>query len=307
MQADGETKNNLSGYPLLDPSLSQQAPQHPELAPVDSGAKEIHEALQSEGLTLQSELAHEPLTPETAPSSAALTNQSFVSGELAEGVMDISGSEDGDSVTGDTPTSNTNVAPPTTESDREDLYEPPPSFGPINSTTPADPETQYLDRKETPQRVTLQQKPPTPLGERSRTIDVQEMIEDAGTIALPSPSEHAPSDMDMDDSDDYEPPEHMTSVDADPLTNNAAITPSQSPFSPPDANQVAEVETTSADRLSVEKEQVVNDLAKAESYDPEKASPALHDTVRLRFLTFGSFKCFLRCKITSISALMKAR
>ncbi|KAI4157243.1 MAG: hypothetical protein L6R39_000703 [Caloplaca ligustica] len=281
LQADGETKNNLSGYPLLDPSLSQQAPQHPELAPVDSGAKEIHEALQSEGLTLQSELAHEPLTPETAPSSAALTNQSFVSGELAEGVMDISGSEDGDSVTGDTPTSNTNVAPPTTESDREDLYEPPPSFGPINSTTPADPETQYLDRKETPQRVTLQQKPPTPLGERSRTIDVQEMIEDAGTIALPSPSEHAPSDMDMDDSDDYEPPEHMTSVDADPLTNNAAITPSQSPFSPPDANQVAEVETTSADRLSVEKEQVVNDLAKAESYDPEKASPALHDTFQV--------------------------
>lgn len=215
-------------------------------------------------------------------SAEAPTDESLVSGELADDVMDISGSEDEseDSATGYSPEPDGYPAPPAIESDNEEIYEPPQSFGLVQEETmnPADWRQHHPEQTESSQQSARGLKPLTPPVEISGTSNARDGVKADASVALsPLPSERAPNPIYMSDSDDYEPPEPMSSVEAEPLTNDAATSSTRSSFSPRDANPATEDETASHVQLSVSNEQVGNDLVETRPPEPEEAStPPIH-------------------------------
>ncbi|KAL8954170.1 MAG: hypothetical protein Q9222_000054 [Ikaeria aurantiellina] len=176
--------------------------------------------------------SHEPapnkFTSESTTSFDAPTDQSMINGELAEDVMDISGSECGDAMPKDKLASQVDAATPIGESDDEELYEPPSSFGVAeqDAFVPADSTTTPADGSETRQGSVPASKRVTSPSENNGMTTVQAATEDV-VSATPVPSNDPPS-ADMSDSDDYEPPEPIASVDTKPLTRPAVVSISQS-------------------------------------------------------------------------------
>ncbi|KAL8843315.1 MAG: hypothetical protein Q9170_000173 [Blastenia crenularia] len=202
-------------------------------------------------------------------STEAPTDQPLVDGELAEDVMDISGSEDEDALIDIDPVSGVDATPPTAESDSEETYEPPLTFEATekDSRTAANLQQQHPDNKQGSEELALDCRPLAPPAESNATSEVQDVVE-----PLPKSLEHASSCTDANDSDDYEPPEPTTSVDVAIVSHDAAAATSESSFSPPDANEDAEAEPTSPDLLAVENEQATTGLAEVATSEGRKAS-----------------------------------
>ncbi|KAL8813628.1 MAG: hypothetical protein Q9200_000110 [Gallowayella weberi] len=192
----------------------------------------IQQDPESGGLPANPETVPGHSPPETALSTEAPTDQSLISGELAEDVMDISGSEDEGEVADNGPVSSADAEPLGTDSDSnsEEPYEPPASFGDLE------------DGLELTADVHEQQHPLTSASLQQHDNLESQQITPAVVVeeepCTPSPAGHPQSPIDLSDSDDYEPPEPVASVDPASLTPNAAISISDEPsFSPLDADQ----------------------------------------------------------------------
>ncbi|KAL9012465.1 MAG: hypothetical protein Q9173_002772 [Seirophora scorigena] len=213
-------------------------------------------------LTTKRTSALELSTPKTAISIEVPTDQPLVYGELAEDVMDISGSEKESSSAEYSPEPNPRPAQSAMESDSEELYEPPQSFSPAveDLTTAADSQQHQPNEAESLQQSTRGLNPLTLSGEASRVRNVSDDVEDNASVVLsPGSADRTPSPVEMSDSDGYEPPEPVSSVDVDPLTNDATSIDSQC-SSPSFANQVVEEEIPPPEQLSTGKDQAVDDL-----------------------------------------------
>ncbi|KAL8806347.1 MAG: hypothetical protein Q9182_001377 [Xanthomendoza sp. 2 TL-2023] len=206
----------------------------------------MHEDPESGGLPAKPETFPGQSPPETALSTEAPTNQSMVSGELAEDVMDISGSEDEGEVADNAPVSSADAGQLITDNDSnsnsnsEAPYEPPASFGDLE------------DGPELTADAHEQQHPLTSASLRQHDNLGSQQITPAVVVeedpCTPSPAGHPQSPIDLSDSDDYEPPEPVASVDPASLTPNAAISISDEPsFSPLDADQNTQANVASPD------------------------------------------------------------
>ncbi|KAL8721047.1 MAG: hypothetical protein Q9225_002191 [Loekoesia sp. 1 TL-2023] len=270
-----------------DPTLSLSVSRDEKQLPGESPSNGLLEAPRDADLITDHKDAAKSPTPETTMSTEAPTDQSLVSGELAEDVMDISGSEDEDTVVKNDTLSSANATPPIAESDSEETYEPPLSFEAIEEdpTSPADSKQQHPDSKRSSRQASLAPEPLTPPAENKATSDIQDVVEDEASVALlPNLSGHAPSPIDLSDSDDYEPPEATALVDVAPITHDTAAATSESSFSPPDANQDAEAELTSPGQSLVGSNPAITEVAEAATGDPEKVCMiALNFVLRLCF------------------------
>lgn len=270
---------------LLDPSVSHQIQQEKQQLPAESLSEPpsdiASERPQYNDSPIKHTVAPKPSTPESTMSVEAPVDQSLGGGEFAEDVMDVSGSEGEDgataTATGYSPGHEKSAARPAADSDSEEIYEPPQSFGPSGEKTLVSADSKQYHSEDP---IGLQQfsdgpEPETPPVDISGTIELQDGVADEPSVVFPPGAlERASSPVDMSDSDDYEPPEPMSSVEDEALINDAASPISQSSFSPPDADQLLEVEITSPDWLSVKQEQIANDVVEA----GPRASQEVSDT-----------------------------
>ncbi|KAI4170524.1 MAG: hypothetical protein LQ343_004901 [Gyalolechia ehrenbergii] len=255
----------------VPPSVSSNKEQH--LADLPSNG--VHENLYNGALLDISKTPVQPSAPGTPQSFQAPTDRSLENGELAEDVMDISGSEGDGVLAKDRPGSGANRSPPVENSDGEEIYEPPASFEMFENdpVIPADCEQPRLHDEESLHQEPQKFQPLSPSAESSIRSDVQAIVEDEVSAAqLPDGSDHASPIVDMSDSDDYEPPEPTTSVDVPSLTHDEPASTSESSFSPPDANQVIKIEPASPEPLITENDQAAAEVAEMARNDPEKAS-----------------------------------
>ena len=239
----------------------------------------VHEAPQIGSLTEANRDSPELSMPETPASTKAPTDQSLASGELAEDVMDISGSEDEGMVTEDGEESHTHETPLVVGSDSDEIYEPPTSFEVIEKepTVQAGPEERHPDDKEDLHKAPLELTQSTPMAESNVQNDMQDNVEDdPGALLVSESPGHAATHVDMSDSDDYEPPEPTTSVDIPPLSHDTPIAISNSSLSPPDANQNAnqdaEAKSASPDPLAVGRSHVATQVVEMTPDDVEEVS-----------------------------------
>ncbi|KAL8673873.1 MAG: hypothetical protein Q9168_001693 [Polycauliona sp. 1 TL-2023] len=189
------------------------------------------------------------LLPDTVLSTEAPSDQSLISGELAEDVMDISGSEDEADATEKILVSNTDAGQPAAESDSEEPYEPPSSFGGMETTSKplADSSTQQqsLTNESLQEHDNLEANHTLPAMDNSTAIDAYVAAEDQPHEM--APPGHARSPVDSSDSDDYEPPEPVASVDLATLTSDNAAAAAESSSSPPDTNHKIQANPASPD------------------------------------------------------------
>ncbi|KAL8907313.1 MAG: hypothetical protein Q9207_001490 [Kuettlingeria erythrocarpa] len=265
---DGQVQNSGPGVPHQAQQEQQRMPAEPTSEPGSRMVIELPENVES---TTKHTIAPEPSMPKSTMSVDAPTGQSHGDGELAEDVMDISGSEaedegeDEDTARGHSPGYKGSAAQPAAETDSEEIYEPPQFFGPIQekATVSADSKQYHSGDPRSLQQSSEEPKPRTPPVDISRTSR-----HDAGVVFPPGASERAPSAIDMSDSDDYEPPEPLSSVEDEALINDAASPTSQSSISPPDANQLVKVETAARKLLSLREAQTVADAVEAGGHGP---------------------------------------
>ncbi|KAL8758083.1 MAG: hypothetical protein Q9199_001763 [Rusavskia elegans] len=216
-------------------NLSLEQAQDDDQVPAVEATNISDEARTDRGVTKKPEMG--PMS-ETALSTEAPSNQSLISGELAEDVMDISGSEDEGEVTENCPVSGTDARQLEAESDSEEPYEPPSSFRGIedvpNPVTNSSKQQQPLTNESLQQHNILEANHAPPAIDNSAATDAHVAAEEQ-LHNVPRPG-HAQSPIDLSDSDDYEPPEPMASVDFASLTSDAAAAVAEPSFSPPDAN-----------------------------------------------------------------------
>lgn len=211
--------------------------------------------------------------PETPMSTETPTDQSLVDGELAEDVMDISGSDDEDVATEDRPGSGANESPLVEESDSEEMYEPPASFEVFEKdpATPPDSKQILPNDGESSHQELRTFEPSSPSVKSGREIDVQDAVEHgASSTKVPDASDRASSIVEISDSDDYEPPEPTASVDVPSPAHDLPAFTSDSSFSPPDANHVMTTEPASPDPLIKENDQAAMGVVEMATSDPEK-------------------------------------
>ncbi|KAL8945076.1 MAG: hypothetical protein Q9216_000060 [Gyalolechia sp. 2 TL-2023] len=258
---------------LVSPVPTPKSPdeeEHPEDIPSNGLHVDLHKRASFDG----SESPVQPSAPGTPLSTEAPTDQVLVNGELAEDVMDISGSEDEDAVAEHQLGPVTNGSPAVEKSDGEESYEPPVSFEVFGNDPiiAADYEQPRFQEKESLQQEPWKVEPSTSLTDCSRRSDPQDDVEDdIRPGQLPDASDHASSIVNMSESDDYEPPEPSTSVDVPSLTHDAPAATSESSFSPPDANEVIEIEPASPEPLVPENNQAAIGVAETAANNREKA------------------------------------
>ncbi|KAL8997360.1 MAG: hypothetical protein Q9169_003342 [Polycauliona sp. 2 TL-2023] len=148
-----------------------------------------------------------------ALSTEAPSNQSVISGELAEDVMDISGSEDGGEVTENVPISGTDAAQPAAKSESEEPYEPPSSFGGMqevsNPLTDSSMQQQSLTNEGLQQHDHLEAHHTPPAMDNGTVTGTYDAAR--AQLRKMTPPGHAQTPIDLSDSDDYEPPEPVAS------------------------------------------------------------------------------------------------
>ncbi|CAO1601648.1 hypothetical protein XANCAGTX0491_005294 [Xanthoria calcicola] len=231
------------------PNMSLEQAQEDDQVPAFEPTNISNEATTENGVTEKPEKG--PVS-ESALSTEAPSNQSLVSGELAEDVMDISGSEDEGDVTEHLPGSSTRARHGVAESDSEEPYEPPSSFGGIedvsNPVTDSSKQQQPLTNERLQQHDNLE-------ATNDATLAMNDSAATDGHVAAeeqlhsgPRPG-HAQTPLDLSDSDDYEPPEPMASVDLASLTSDTAAAVPEPSFSPADANDPLQANPASPDAL----------------------------------------------------------
>ncbi|KAL8738281.1 MAG: hypothetical protein Q9181_000916 [Wetmoreana brouardii] len=211
-----------SGSPL-------QAVNDHKQSPAVSVSDEAFDVSQSEDMTAKHRDGPESSAPETALSARAPSNQSLISGELAEDVMDISGSEEDGVVSEPGFVSDAVPAPPEGESDDEEPYEPPASFRTVeeeDSLVVADSEQQRTGSGEVSQPFTPIPGHTPSLAESNAVGGVQTSA--TGAIIMPPLPGYAQTPAGLSDSEDYEPPEPTIPVVAAPVTHDAAAPVSES-------------------------------------------------------------------------------
>ncbi|KAL8732833.1 MAG: hypothetical protein Q9166_002434 [cf. Caloplaca sp. 2 TL-2023] len=251
-------------------SLSPQAVQDNDLITAEEPTGNLHEASKDNGSTTKSARAAGHSTPKTTLSADVPTNRSVISGELAEDVMDISGSEDEGEVAENGTMSHPDAGQLAAESDSEEPYEPPLSFGGSEqgSEIPTDSSKQHHAlTSESLQQHDIQKPKLIQLAiDNSATSDMRMAVDDESRTTPPG---YAQSPANLSESDDYEPPEPMATVDIAPVTSDAAASVSDSPFYPPDADQTLQETPASPDSLPAGNDQTVLEQAEAARYDPE--------------------------------------
>ncbi|KAL8701667.1 MAG: hypothetical protein Q9224_000401 [Gallowayella concinna] len=241
----------------------------------------IREDPESDGLPAKPETGPGHSPPGTALSTEAPSNQSLISGELAEDVMDISGSDDEGEIAENGPVSSADAGQPVSVGDNEEPYEPPTSFGDLEEgaemTADAPKQQHPLTSASLQQHDNLGSQQITPAVDNSARTEVQLVVEEEPRTA--PPAGHPQSPIDLSDSDDYEPPEPVASVELAPLTPNAAISVSdESSFSPLDADQNSQANVASPDPSPVtgtsaeDKDEAVVEPAEVARQDTEEAS-----------------------------------
>ncbi|KAL9606295.1 MAG: hypothetical protein Q9179_000515 [Wetmoreana sp. 5 TL-2023] len=217
-----------NGHETGSDSPLQAVNDHKQL-PAVSVSDKAFEVSQSGAMTAKHRDGPESSTPETALSTGAASNESLISGELAEDVMDISGSEEDGVVSEPGFVTDAVPAPLEGESDDEEPYEPPASFRTVQEEDPlvvADSEQQRTGSGEISQPF-YPVPGQTPASAESNAVgSVQTLATDAFTIP-PLPG-YPQTPADLSDSEDYEPPEPSTPVVAAPVTHDATVPVSES-------------------------------------------------------------------------------
>ncbi|KAL8844840.1 MAG: hypothetical protein Q9176_000940 [Flavoplaca citrina] len=213
---------------------------------------------------------------ETALSIGVRSNQSLVSGELAEDVMDISGSEDEGEVTGNVPVFSNDAEQLVAKSDSEEPYEPPSSFGGTedapNRVTDSSKQQQSLTNESLRQHDNSEADQTPPAINNSAAVDAYVAAEDElHNVPQPGRSQSPSDSSNSDDSDDYEPPEPMASVDLASLTSNTAGAAAEASFPPRDANQDLQACLPSSDALPAVIDQVNLERETSTQSAPEQA------------------------------------
>ena len=198
---------------------------------------------------------------EIALSIGVRSNQSLVSGELAEDVMDISGSEDEGEVTGNVPVFSNDAEQLMAKSDSEEPYEPPSCFGGTedapNRVTDSSKQQQSLTNESLRQHDNSEADQTPSVINNSAAVDAYVAAEDElHNVPQPGRSQPPSDSSNSDDSDDYEPPEPMASVDLASLTSNTAGAAAEASFPPRDANQDLQACLPSSDALPAVVDQV---------------------------------------------------
>lgn len=231
---------------LLVTNRSLEQAQDDDQVPAVEATNISDEARTDRGVTKKPEMG--PMS-ETALSTEAPSNQSLISGELAEDVMDISGSEDEGEVTENCPVSSSDARQLVAESDSEEPYEPPSSFRGMevvsNPVTNSSKQQQPLTNESLQQHNILEANHAPPAIDNSAATDAHVAAEEQ-LHNVPRPG-HAQSPIELSDSDDYEPPEPMASVDFASLTSDTAAAVAEPSFSPPDANHNLQANLASPD------------------------------------------------------------
>ncbi|KAL8923973.1 MAG: hypothetical protein Q9172_002900 [Xanthocarpia lactea] len=241
--------------------------------PADGPTNISHEALGGKCLTTKPETGS---PSETALSIEAPTNQSSISGELAEDVMDISGSDDEGGVTQNNTTPSADAGQLMAESDSEEFYEPPSSFGGLedgsNPITDLSKKQQSLTNESLQQHHKLEAEHVPPPTDNSAATEAHMAAEDQ--LRIVPPPGYAQSPIDSSDSDDYEPPEPVASVDLAPLTSDAAAALSDSSFSPLDANHTLRANSASSDPLPASIDQTPSEREASAQIESEQLTQA---------------------------------
>ena len=234
-----------------------------------------HEALGGNSLTTKPGTGS---PSETALSIEAPTNPSLTSGELAEDVMDISGSDDEGGVTQNNPTPSADAGQLMAESDSEEPYEPPSSFGGqedgSNPITDLSKKQQSLTNESLQQHQKLEAEHVPPPTDNSAATEAHTAAEDQ--LRIVPPPGYAQSPIDSSDSDDYEPPEPVASVDLAPLTSDTAAALSDSSFSPLDANHTLRANSASLDPLPASIDQTASEREASAQIESEQVSISPH-------------------------------
>ncbi|KAI4225707.1 MAG: hypothetical protein L6R36_003711 [Xanthoria steineri] len=238
------------------PNMSLEQAQEDDQVPAAEQTNISNEARTENGVTEKPEKG--PVSESALPTEAP-SNQSLVSGELAEDVMDISGSEEEGDVTEHLPGSSTRAGHGVAESDSEEPYEPPSSFGGMedvsNPVTDSSKQQQPLTNERLQQHDHLEATNDASLAmDDSAATDVHVAAEEQ-LHSVPRPG-HAQTPLDSSDSDDYEPPEPMASVDLASLTSDTAAAVAEPSFSPADANDTLQANPVSPDALPAVIDQV---------------------------------------------------
>lgn len=253
MDFEGE-ETYLIMLPVPDMSLEQA--QEDDQVPAVEATNISNEATTENDVTEKPEKG--PVS-ESALSTEAPSNQSLVSGELAEDVMDISGSEEEGDATEHLPGSSTRAGHGAAESDSEEPYEPPSSFGGMedvsNPVTDSSKQQQPLTNERLQQHDHLEATNDAPLAMDDRAATDVHVAAEEQLHSVPRPG-HAQTPLDLSDSDDYEPPEPMASVDLASLTSDTAAAVAEPSFSPADANDTLQANHVSPDALPAVIDQV---------------------------------------------------
>lgn len=268
---------SFSPHPNQD---NQQAPTQPVADQADEphrrGSSRINKAdTASERST--------PPRPIAAFRADAPINQLLISNEQAEDVMDISRSEDEGLVPEHDSPPNADRGPLASDSSDEEPYEPPVSFPNIEEdllvgTDSKQPDTRSRETSEplnpTASDVWLSvESEPKEKGQPSVTDAVGAALEPR----RPQSAGH------LSESDDYEPPEPTTPVEAASITHTAADHLSASSFIAPLHDAIVEAKPTSLDSHSARVVQTAVDEPGGASDASEKVSTTLDEWFHRRF------------------------
>ncbi|KAL8631004.1 hypothetical protein Q9189_003284 [Teloschistes chrysophthalmus] len=254
--------------------LSPHPNQEDQQAPTQPAADQADEPHRRGSPTVsQADTASERSTPPT-PAAALLAdapiNQLLISNEHAEDVMDISGSEDEGLVPENDSPPSADRGPFANDSSDEEPYEPPASFQNIEEDLLVGTDSKQPDTRsrETSGPLNPKASDVWPSVESKPREEGQASVTDAVGAALeprrPQSAGH------LSESDDYEPPEPTTPVEAASITHTAADRLSASSSIAPLTDAIVEAKPTSSDSQSARVVQAAVDETAAASDESEK-------------------------------------
>ncbi|KAL8665130.1 MAG: hypothetical protein Q9202_002530 [Teloschistes flavicans] len=259
--------------------------EHRQAPPIQPPADKAHERHRRGSSTVnQEDATSEGSTPIAASLADTPIKQPLLSDEHAENVMDVSGSEDEGLVLEHDAPPNADRAPLANDSSDEEPYEPPASFRNI--------EEDLLVGTHSRQPDTRSREISQPLAPRASDIRLMVASEAkkegqlSVTCAVGAALEpgRPQSAGDLSESDDYEPPEPTTPVEAASITHTAADPLSASSSLAPVTDEIVEPRSTSLDSHSALSVQAAVDDTGTALIDSEKMgtipkglSPEQHD------------------------------
>ncbi|KAL8873845.1 MAG: hypothetical protein Q9174_000751 [Haloplaca sp. 1 TL-2023] len=292
---DSEQVNPVSTEPqapedsdVTDPIKLPQATQDHQQSEISTPVVQAPDISHQEDPIAPQEAIPRQLTPRPVPATEVLTGQSLADGELAEDVMDISASEDEGIISENGHVNHADAAPMDSESSDEEPYEPPVVFAGVEDSPIIPTEVDQPDHGgENRSPLSDEGSNHSPLEIPTRPSErIQAAMIDA-PIEIPSASHIQPLD-DMNDSDDYEPPEPATPVDAAPVTADAAVLATASAIPSVSTNQAAQAKPRTSDPGVAGNEQLATDRAGEIARDAAKDGNTSDGTAYARFTPYES-------------------